>query len=117
MSTVDLQLTTIQPSPGAQAAVTVVRVGGDIDVTNASQLRQHLDDLASGPVVIDLSGVGYFDSAGFAVLDRLLSQGALAVAVAPGSVVRTAMALMGLRFHDSVDAARASLRPGLAGEA
>ena len=34
----------------------------------------------------------------------------MAVVVAPGSVVRTAMSLMNMPFHDSVDAARAALR-------
>ncbi len=110
----DFQLTTL-PSPsgdGDPAAVPVVQVRGDIDMTNAGQLRQDLTDLSSGPVIVDLSDVGYFDSAGFAVLDRLLSRGTVAVVVAPGSVVRTAMALMALSFHDSVAAARASLLAG-----
>ena len=94
-----------------------MQVRGDIDITNAARLQQGLDELASGPLVIDLSDVGYFDSAGFAVLDRLLSQGTVAVVVAPGSVVQTAMTLMELRFHDTVDAARAALRTGRAGDA
>lgn len=111
------QLTTLPSTPGEPAAVPVVQVRGDVDITNASQLRQDLADLASGPVVIDLSAVGYFDSAGFAVLDQLLSQGRVAVAVAPGSVVRAAMTLMELPFHDSIDAARAALRADPAGEA
>jgi hypothetical protein len=35
----------------------------------------------------------------------------VAVVVAPGSVVRKAMSLMGLPFYDTIDAARASLLP------
>jgi anti-sigma B factor antagonist len=112
VSAVDFQLTTLPSPAGESAAVPVVQVRGDIDITNAAQLRQDLTEVTSGPVIVDLSDVGYFDSAGFAVLDRLLSRGTVAVVVAPGSVVHTAMALMALSFHDSVDAARASLRLG-----
>jgi len=114
---VAFQLITLPFPSGEPAAVLVVQVRGDVDVTNASQLRDDLAGLASGPVVIDLSAVGYFDSAGFAVLDQLISHGRVAVAVAPGSVVRAAMTLMELRFYDSIDAARSALRTDPAAEA
>ena len=45
--------------------------------------------------VVDLSQAGYLDSAGFAVLNRLLAKPALAIVVAPGSAQRTAAHLMG----------------------
>lgn len=79
------------------------------DVIRTARLWDGLIGFASGPVVIDLSDVGYFDSAGFAVLDRLLAYGTVAVVAPPGSVVRTAMTLLELEFCDSIDAARASL--------
>ncbi len=75
-----------------------------------ARLRQGLDELASGPLVIDLSDVGYFDSAGFAVLDHLLAKAALAVVVTPGSVLRTAAELMSIPIYDTIEQAGASLR-------
>lgn len=109
MSAVDLELLDL-PSPYRDSeAVTVMRVRGDIDVTNAGELRTALAQRAGEALVVDLSDVGYFDSAGFAVLDQLLGKVRLTVVVPPGSVVRTAMSLLNLPFHDSVDAALAAL--------
>jgi ABC-type transporter Mla MlaB component len=62
-------------------------------------------------LIIDFSAVSYFDSAGFALIDLLLSRARLAVVIAPGSVLRTAAQLMKIPFHDTVDDARAALRP------
>jgi anti-sigma B factor antagonist len=103
------ELTALPPPPGGAQAVTVVQVRGDIDATCAADLHHALARHADGALVVDLSSVGYFDSAGFAVLDKLLSRSRVAVVVAPGSVIRTAMTLMGLPYSDSIDAARASL--------
>ena len=61
--------------------------------------------------MVDLSQAGYLDSAGFAVLDRLLAKAALAVVVAPGSVLHAAAQLMGIHVRDTVGQAGASLRP------
>ena len=107
MTTADFQLAALSPSGDP---VPVLQVRGEIDATNAARLWDGLVGLACDPVVIDLSDVGYFDSAGFAVLDRLLAYGTVAVVAPPGSVVRTAMTLLELRFCDSIDAARAYLR-------
>jgi anti-sigma B factor antagonist len=106
---VSFELATLPSPSGDGQAIPVVQVCGEIDVTNAAGLHQALAQRVGEALVVDLSSVGYFDSAGFAALDRLLSQAPVAVVVAPGSVVRTAMALMNLPFHDSIDAARASL--------
>lgn len=105
------ELAPLPSPPGEGQVIPVVQVRGDIDVTNADGLREALTDLIGVGLVVDLSTVGYFDSAGFAVLDGLLSQAPVAVVVAPGSVVRTAMSLMNLPFHETVDTARASLLP------
>jgi anti-sigma B factor antagonist len=95
--------------PGDGPGIPVVQVRGEIDVTNAARLHDALARLASPALVVDLGTVGYFDSAGFAVLDRLLSQAPVAVVAPPGSVARAAMSLMNLPFHDSIDAAEADL--------
>ncbi len=103
------ELATMPSPPGPGPAIPVVQVRGEIDVTNAGKLHEEIAGLLSAALIIDLSHVGYFDSAGFAVLDKLISQSPVAVVVAPGSVVRTAMSLLNLPFHDTIDAARASL--------
>lgn len=85
-------------------------VRGEVDVTSAVELGSALAGHASPSLVVDLSEAGYFDSAGFAVLDDLLGRLPLAIVVVPGSLIRTAMALMNLPFSDSVRDARAILR-------
>lgn len=112
MNTTSFELAVLRPAPGDATDVPVAEVRGEVDISNAAQLRGSLAGLATGGLVVDLSEVGYFDSAGFAVLDLLIGEGVLAVVVAPGSVVRTAMTLMDLPFHDTVDAARAALSRG-----
>jgi anti-sigma B factor antagonist len=46
----------------------LVRVGGEVDMYTAPQLRDYLSQLDAGDVVIDLSDVGFLDSLGVAVL-------------------------------------------------
>lgn len=104
------ELAAVPFPPGDGQGIPAVQVRGDIDVTNAARLYDALAQRADDALVVDLSGVGYFDSAGFAVLDQLLSEAPVAVVVAPGSVVRTAMSLLNMPFHDNLDAARAALR-------
>ena len=41
---------------------------GEIDMSNASQLGDALAQAGDGPVVVDLTAVGYLDSAGLTVL-------------------------------------------------
>lgn len=106
------ELATMPPAPGTARDVPVVQVRGEIDVTNADRLHEEISVMAAAGLVVDLSSVGYFDSAGFAVLDRLISRSPVAVVVPPRGVVRTAMSLLNLPFHDSVDGALASLTAG-----
>lgn len=103
------ELATLPSPPGDGPPVPVAQVRGDIDVTNADALADALADLARPALIIDLSAVRYFDSAGFAALDKLLSRHQVAAVVPPGSVIRAAMSLMNLPFHDTVTAARAAL--------
>lgn len=111
MNAAKFELDAARPAPGGGAAAPVVQVLGEIDVTNAARLQHELAEMAAGGLVVDLSRVGYLDSAGFAVLDCLLVQQPLAVVVSPEGVMRTAMVLMHLPFHDSIGAAQASLQP------
>lgn len=112
MTATVFEVLTVAPPPGDGTGVPMVQVRGEVDVTNAARLRQSLADLARGSLIVDLSHVGYFDSAGFAALDQLLGHATLAVVAAPGSVVAAAMTLLHIPFHDTADAARSALRRG-----
>jgi len=46
----------------------VLTADGEIDMSNASQLGDALVQAGTGPVVVDLTAVGYLDSAGLTVL-------------------------------------------------
>jgi anti-anti-sigma regulatory factor len=108
MTAMSLELRTAGTGPGP--GMTVAGLRGDVDGANAAELEAALTDLAGPALIVDLSEAGYFDSAGFAVLDRLLARLSLAVVISPDSVLRAAAELMGVPFHDTVDQARASLR-------
>lgn len=88
---------------------TTVAVGGEIDVTNAAEFVRTVDGIeAARPLVVDLGGLGYLDSAGFAALDDLLARRAVVVVLAPDSPIHAAAMLMGLPCHDTVQAATAA---------
>jgi anti-sigma B factor antagonist len=56
-------------------AACVVRVVGEIDLSNAAELEQRLLHEAgdSPALVLDLTGVGFIDSSGVRVLDHLVT--------------------------------------------
>jgi anti-sigma B factor antagonist len=62
--TTPLTLSTDQ-RPDGTAVLTAV---GEIDMSNAGQLRDALDRAARGPLLIDLTSCEYLDSAGLTVL-------------------------------------------------
>jgi anti-sigma B factor antagonist len=62
--TTPLTLTTNRQPDGRQ----VLTADGEIDMSNAAQLRDALAQTGAGPVVVDLTAVGYLDSAGLTVL-------------------------------------------------
>lgn len=101
------QLSTVPCPP--DAGPRVIEILGEVDVTNAARLQCELAQFAPGPLVIDLSRAVYFDSAGLAALDRLLARQPIAIVAAPASMPRAAMTLLHLPFHDTVNAALASL--------
>jgi len=91
--------------------VPAVQVDGDIDAANAAELSDALREQASPALIVDLSLVDYLDSAGFAMIDRLLDEAPVAVVISPGSVIRPAAELINLPFHDSLAEARTSMEP------
>jgi anti-sigma B factor antagonist len=62
--TTPLTLSTRRRPDGSQ----VLTADGEIDMSNASQLADALAQAGKAPVVIDLTAVGYLDSAGLTVL-------------------------------------------------
>jgi anti-sigma B factor antagonist len=84
-----------------------VIVTGEVDVTNVEEFtRSVLAVPGTRPIILELSGLKYLDSAGFAALDRLLAQDAIVVVLSPKSLVYKAAELMCLPLHHDVEAAR-----------
>ena len=78
-------------------------VVGELDMSNADDIHQQLRAAASDAarLVVDLSGLGFIDSAGIAVLDRLhreLATGPteLRIAATPDSVAARTLRLAGM---------------------
>lgn len=78
----------------------IVRIAGEIDLSNADELGREIEAAAAGRarVAVDLSGVGYLDSAGVRLVHvlagRLRALGvALCVVAPPGSFVREVLDL------------------------
>lgn len=71
--------------------VCVITLGQDVDTAVAGRIEAEIVALtaASVPLVVDLSGVGFLDSAGVRLLDRLVGRhvraGSTAVMVAPAT--------------------------------
>lgn len=76
----------------------VVRVVGEIDVSTADLLRRALKEAADGAEVIevDLGGVTFFDSSGFAALAEQLRAGRQIRVVRTSDAIRRLFTLAGL---------------------
>jgi anti-sigma B factor antagonist len=93
-----------------QGDACVVRLGGELDLYNAPQVRKVLTDAASDSaarVVVDLSEVEFLDSTALGVLiearTHLPNQRAFLLA-APGLETRRALEISGLDRHFTVHA-------------
>lgn len=101
--------------------VVVVRVAGDVDLSNSSELRRALADATtpdSTGLAVDMSEVGYVDSTGLTVLAELardlgVRRQRLAVVAPEGSGIRRLLELVQLdrviALRESVDQATAAL--------
>ncbi len=89
----------------------VVRLHGEIDLSNVHDVEQQLVDASHevGTLVVDLADVGYIDSSGFGMLERLAYQATLRIVVPETAVVARAFAVTGLNqvvhVYPNVDAA------------
>jgi anti-sigma B factor antagonist len=92
----------------------VVRVRGEIDLSNAAQVRDAIGAVLDGEalVVVDLSDTAYLDSAGIAMIFRLAerltySRQELRVVIPPDAPIRAAVRLTKLdqviRVLDSIE--------------
>lgn len=86
-----------------QADTTIVGVTGEVDVSNAAELRNMLSTcLAFGPqtLEVNLSGASYIDSTGIGVLvgtaNRASEQGVSFAVVSPQRNVARVLALLGV---------------------
>jgi anti-anti-sigma regulatory factor len=105
----NFELRPVGPPATSGGTVPAVQVHGEVDAANATELSDALREVASPDLIIDLSVVSYFDSAGFAMIDRLLDEVRAVVVISPDSVMRPAAELINLPFFDSVSAARTSI--------
>jgi anti-anti-sigma factor len=105
-------------------SVSVVTLTGEVDIVQASQLREHLlgavrnEDLG---LVVDLTEASYIDSVGVSLLFELAEklserQLRLAVVLPDGGLVARVLGIVNLGsvagLHSSVDDALAAIRGG-----
>jgi anti-anti-sigma factor len=79
----------------------VVQLAGDLDVDSAPLLRRWLDSFeATGPVVLDMSGLTFLDSTGLGCLYKLhhkvTDAGGIVVAPRPPAPIRRILEIAGL---------------------
>ena len=105
------------PEGGTGAASPAeVTVTGEVDVTNVEEFtRSVLDVPGPRPIILEISGVKYLDSAGFAALDRLLEQNAIVLVLSPDSFMYRVAELMCLPIHHDTESARRALQERQAG--
>ena len=109
----NFELRLVGPPAGSGGTVPAVQIHGDVDAANSADLGNALRELAAPALIIDLSPVSYFDSAGFAMIDRLLDEIQVVVVISPDSMMRPAAELVNLPFFDSVADAHTSVDPAL----
>ncbi len=117
-----MRLADVQLTVGQEAVV--ARLTGEIDMSNAAELRTVITDATPNTVlgvVLDLSDVDYIDSAGIQLLYRLgeslRARGqALRLVIPTGSTVEATLRLAGIGRHvdvvEAVDDGLAALAPG-----
>ena len=105
-------------------SVVVARLTGDVDMSNAGDVGAALDRVLTNDklaLVVDLTDVDYFDSAGihliFDLRERLRVRGlALRLVVPEGSSARATLHLAGvlrtIEVDQTLDEALASAQPG-----
>jgi anti-anti-sigma factor len=81
----------------------VITLRGELDLSNVDEMRSSLAS-ASGPAVVDLSGVTYLDSTALYELGVLRKRVGNVVLVAPSPQVRRTLEIVGFtKIFDIVD--------------
>lgn len=87
-----------------------VTVTGEVDAANAAAFTRAVREFPGPrPLIVNLSTAFYFDSAGFAALDRLLADKAIILVIEPHSALFTAAELICMPAHRSGADARQAL--------
>lgn len=94
--------------------VTIATIAGEIDVSNAGQVREVLAELRPRALVVDLTALRYLDSAGIAMLDAVRRTGDLRLVLSSDSTIARTLEITGLMqlidTYPSVEAACTALR-------
>jgi anti-anti-sigma factor len=99
---------TTREIPDRTTAVVVVEASGEVDATNAAEFARAIDAVEGPrPLVVDLSGLDYIDSAGFAAVDGMLDRRAIIVVLDPHSPIHAAAKLIELPSHSTIEDALA----------
>lgn len=93
-----------------QGSLVQARIRGDIDMSNASEIREELSRATSNQamgLLIDLSEVEYLDSAGLHMVHHLrenlrVSGQRLALVIPEESPVRATLRLAGIEWRDEI---------------
>ncbi|MCH9730882.1 MAG: STAS domain-containing protein [Actinomycetia bacterium] len=87
-------------------APTAVSISGEIDVSNVDDFTDSMTSFSRPPaIIVELSALGYLDSAGFAAVDSLHAAGGFLIVIAPQSLIHTAAELLALPFHPDIQTA------------
>jgi anti-sigma B factor antagonist len=85
-------------------------IAGELDRTNVAEFAQDLTAVPGPrPVILDMSELRYIDSTGFGTVIQLVEKHLVVIVLAPVSLLRRAASVMGLPFHDHIEAARSAV--------
>jgi anti-anti-sigma factor len=100
------------------SGIAIVRLTGELDLTNADELLTELRGLASGGAIVDLNRLAFIDSAAIHLLFQIVEErgrNALAFVVDPEAAVAGTLEIVGLArvapVVASLDEAKALLDP------
>lgn len=90
-----------------------VTLTGEVDASNVLDFDRSVRAVpGERPMILDLTNVKYFDSAGFSALDKLLADNEIVIVLAPTSFMFRVAELMCMPIHHDVEAARRMLGAG-----
>jgi anti-anti-sigma factor len=108
VSRAEFELQTVPEGTAVEVTVT-----GEVDASNVVDFDRALREVAGErPMIVHLSSMKYLDSAGFAVLDRLLAEQEIVIVLSPKSFMYRVAELMCMPIHHDAKAARQVLRNG-----